>query len=35
MAYCDASVTFISFTVDPEVHRARGHRFDGVVIADP
>jgi prepilin-type N-terminal cleavage/methylation domain-containing protein len=30
MAMCDASVTFVQFDVDPEVHRARGHRSDGV-----
>jgi prepilin-type N-terminal cleavage/methylation domain-containing protein len=31
MAMCDTSVQFVSFDVDPEVHRARGHRADGVV----
>ena len=31
MAMCDSSVTFVQFDVDPEVHRARGHRSDGVV----
>ena len=31
MAMCDASVSFVSFDVDPDVHRTRGHRFDGVV----
>jgi prepilin-type N-terminal cleavage/methylation domain-containing protein/prepilin-type processing-associated H-X9-DG protein len=31
MAMCDASVAFVQFDVDPEVHRARGHRSDGVV----
>ena len=31
MAMCDASVRFVQFDVDPEVHRARGHRSDGVV----
>ena len=33
MAMCDASVHFVNFDVDPETHRARGHRFDGVVTA--
>jgi hypothetical protein len=31
MAMCDASVSFVQFEVDPEIHRARGHREDGVV----
>ncbi|MBX3434484.1 MAG: DUF1559 domain-containing protein [Pirellulales bacterium] len=31
MAMCDASVHFVNFDVDPEIHRARGHRFDGVL----
>lgn len=31
MGFCDASVRFVSFDVDPETHRARGHRSDGVV----
>jgi prepilin-type processing-associated H-X9-DG protein len=31
MAFCDSSVTLITFDVDPEVHRARGHRADGVI----
>jgi prepilin-type N-terminal cleavage/methylation domain-containing protein len=31
MAMCDASVSFVQFEVDPEIHRARGHRSDGVV----
>jgi hypothetical protein len=31
MAMCDASVRNVSFDVDKEVHRARGHRSDGVV----
>lgn len=33
MAYCDASVGLVSFDVDPEIHRARGHRADGVVTS--
>ncbi len=33
MAFCDSSVTFVNFEVDPEVHRARGHRADGVVTS--
>jgi len=33
MAYCDASVSLVNFDVDPEVHRARGHRSDGVVTS--
>jgi prepilin-type N-terminal cleavage/methylation domain-containing protein/prepilin-type processing-associated H-X9-DG protein len=32
MAMCDASVAFVQFEVDPEVHRARGHRYDGVTV---
>jgi prepilin-type N-terminal cleavage/methylation domain-containing protein len=35
MAYCDASVALVSFTIDPEAHRARGHRYDGVAINEP
>lgn len=31
MAMCDASVSLVSFDIDKEIHRARGHRFDGVV----
>jgi prepilin-type processing-associated H-X9-DG protein len=31
MAMCDSSVRSVSFDVDKEVHRARGHRSDGVV----
>ncbi len=34
MAFCDASVQFVVFDVDPEIHRTRGHRFDGVVISE-
>ncbi len=34
MAMCDASVQFVSFDVDPETHRARGHRYDGVVVSE-
>jgi len=30
MANCDSSVHFISFDVDPQAHRARGNRSDGV-----
>jgi prepilin-type N-terminal cleavage/methylation domain-containing protein/prepilin-type processing-associated H-X9-DG protein len=32
MAFCDGSVSLINFEIDPEVHRARGHRADGVVV---
>ena len=32
MAFCDGSVSSISFDVDPEVHRTHGHRADGVVV---
>lgn len=31
MTRCDSSVAFIQFDVDPEVHRAAGHRSDGIV----
>jgi prepilin-type N-terminal cleavage/methylation domain-containing protein len=31
MAMCDASVMFVNFDIDPEIHRARGHRSDGIV----
>jgi prepilin-type processing-associated H-X9-DG protein len=31
MAMCDGSVSLVTFDVDPEIHRARGHRYDGVV----
>jgi prepilin-type N-terminal cleavage/methylation domain-containing protein len=31
MAMCDASISLITFEIDPEIHRARGHRYDGVV----
>jgi prepilin-type processing-associated H-X9-DG protein len=34
MAMCDGSVKFVTFDVDPEVHRARGNRNDGVVVND-
>lgn len=34
MAMCDASVQFVSFDVDAEIHRTKGHRFDGVVISE-
>jgi len=30
MAMCDGSVSLITFDIDPEIHRARGHRYDGV-----
>jgi len=32
MAFCDGSVSRVSFDVDPEIHRAQGHRSDGVVV---
>jgi prepilin-type N-terminal cleavage/methylation domain-containing protein/prepilin-type processing-associated H-X9-DG protein len=31
IAFCDGSVTLVTFDIDPEIHRARGHRADGVV----
>ena len=34
MAMCDSSVRLVSFDVDPETHRARGNRSDGIVPAD-
>jgi prepilin-type N-terminal cleavage/methylation domain-containing protein/prepilin-type processing-associated H-X9-DG protein len=33
MAMCDASVKVVSFDIDKETHRARGHRSDGVIEA--
>jgi prepilin-type N-terminal cleavage/methylation domain-containing protein len=35
MAMCDASVSLIAFDIDPEIQRARGHRYDGVVTGAP
>ncbi|MEM8946320.1 MAG: DUF1559 domain-containing protein [Planctomycetota bacterium] len=32
MAFCDVSVRFVSFDVDPAVHRTRGNRSDGIVV---
>ncbi len=34
MAYCDASVRFVNFDIDPDVHRLRGNRSDGEVVPD-
>ncbi|TWT75576.1 Type II secretion system protein G precursor [Posidoniimonas polymericola] len=34
MAFCDGSVRLVNFEVDPDVHRLRGNRADGVVLAD-
>lgn len=34
MARCDSSVLFVSFDVDKEVHRTRGHRSDGIVAQE-
>ncbi|TWT47197.1 DUF1559 family PulG-like putative transporter [Botrimarina hoheduenensis] len=34
MAYCDGSVSFISFDVDPDIHRLAGNRSDGVLAAE-
>ena len=31
MAYCDGSVGFVSFDIDPDLHRLSGNRADGVV----
>ncbi|QDT71386.1 DUF1559 domain-containing protein [Lacipirellula limnantheis] len=33
MAMCDSSVAFVQFDLDPEIHRARGHRYDGVAVS--
>mgnify|MGYP000932504793 CR=1 FL=1 len=32
MAFCDASVQMMSYSIDPEVHRCLGNRKDGMVI---
>ena len=32
MAFCDASVQMMSYSIDPEVHRCLGNRKDGLVI---
>lgn len=34
MAMCDSSVRFVNFEVDPEIHRARGHRNDGLATSN-
>ena len=34
MAMCDGSVSSVSFDIDPEIHRTRGHRSDGVVVSE-
>lgn len=34
MAFCDASVKYISTDVSPDVHRTRGHRSDGIVVSE-
>lgn len=34
MAFCDASVRFVAFDVDPDIHRTRGHRSDGIVTSE-
>ena len=34
MAYCDGSVSFVNFDVDPTIHRLRGNRADGLVVAE-
>jgi prepilin-type N-terminal cleavage/methylation domain-containing protein/prepilin-type processing-associated H-X9-DG protein len=31
IAMCDGSVSLVTFDITPEIHRARGHRYDGVV----
>lgn len=33
MGYCDGSVSFVSFDIDPDLHRLTGNRSDGVVLA--
>jgi len=32
MAMCDGSVSSVQFGVDPEIHRTKGHRSDGVIV---
>jgi hypothetical protein len=32
VAMCDASVQFVGYDVDSQVHRTRGNRHDGVVV---
>jgi prepilin-type processing-associated H-X9-DG protein len=34
MAMCDASVSFINFDIDPNLHRLQGNRSDGVAIGN-
>jgi prepilin-type N-terminal cleavage/methylation domain-containing protein len=34
MAFCDASVRFVAFDIDPDIHRLRGNRADGVITTD-
>lgn len=34
MAFCDASVRYVSFDIDPDIHRTQGHRNDGVLISE-
>lgn len=35
MAFCDASVRFVAFDIDPDIHRLRGNRADGAITNDP
>ncbi|MEO1497039.1 MAG: DUF1559 domain-containing protein [Planctomycetota bacterium] len=34
MAFCDGSVRFVPFDIDPDLHRLQGNRSDGVVAAN-
>jgi prepilin-type processing-associated H-X9-DG protein len=33
-ALCDGSVRFVSYNVNPEVHRHLGHRKDGAAVSE-